>query len=223
MSEAEYHRAAFGTPGGGEQAYPWGDAAPTRAHGNFDFQNWDVMSAGAYPHGHERFGVAELIGNGWEHTSTPFMPFDGFEPHASYPRYSADFFDGKHYVVKGASPVTPVAHIRRSFRNWYYGDYPYLYAKFRTVKLANFVRIVSLLPSVTEICFSLGLGEQLVGVTHECDYPPEALAKPKLTRSMLPGIANASRKTHSSRELGRDRPARACKRSSGFEPLCARQ
>lgn len=48
------------------------------------------------------------------------------------------------------------------------------------------MRIVSLLPSATEICFSLGLGEQLVGVTHECDYPPEALAKPKLTRSMLP-------------------------------------
>jgi formylglycine-generating enzyme required for sulfatase activity len=61
------------------------------------------------------------------------MPFEGFEPHASYPQYSADFFDGKHYVVKGASPVTPIAHIRRSFRNWYYGDYPYLYAKFRTV------------------------------------------------------------------------------------------
>ncbi len=48
------------------------------------------------------------------------------------------------------------------------------------------MRIVSLLPSATEICFSLGLGEQVVGVTHECDFPPEALAKPKLTRSMLP-------------------------------------
>jgi len=48
------------------------------------------------------------------------------------------------------------------------------------------VRIVSLLPSATEICFSLGLGDQVVGVTHECDYPLEALAKPKLTRSMLP-------------------------------------
>lgn len=133
MSEAEYHRAAFGTPGGGEQAFPWGDAPPTRAHGNFDFQNWDVTPAGAYPQGTSAFGVAELIGNGWEHTSTPFFPFDGFKPHASYLRYSADFFDGKHYVVKGASPVTPIEHIRRSFRNWYYGDYPYLYAKFRTV------------------------------------------------------------------------------------------
>jgi len=133
MSEAQYHRAAFGMPDGREQAYPWGDAPPTRAHGNFDFQNWDVAPVGAYPAGTSAFGIAELIGNGWEHTSTPFMPFDGFEAHASYPQYSTDFFDGKHYVVKGASPITPIAHVRRSFRNWYYGDYPYLYAKFRTV------------------------------------------------------------------------------------------
>jgi len=45
------------------------------------------------------------------------------------------------------------------------------------------MRIVSLLPSATEICFALGLGEELVGVTHECDYPTEALTKPKVTSS----------------------------------------
>ena len=50
---------------------------------------------------------------------------------ASYPLYSADFFDGEHYVMKGASPVTPVSLIRRSFRNWFRRDYPYMYAKFR--------------------------------------------------------------------------------------------
>lgn len=133
MTEAEYQRAAFGTPSGDEQAYPWGDEPPSRQHGNFDFQRWDVAPVGSHPAGDSAFGIAELIGNGWEHTATPFGPLPGFQPHASYPAYSADFFDGKHYVVKGASPVTTVAHIRRSFRNWYYGDYPYLYAKFRTV------------------------------------------------------------------------------------------
>lgn len=47
------------------------------------------------------------------------------------------------------------------------------------------MRIVSLLPSATEICFSLGLGQSLVGVTHECDFPPQAQYKPILTRSTL--------------------------------------
>lgn len=45
------------------------------------------------------------------------------------------------------------------------------------------MRIVSLLPSATEICFALGLGDMVVGVTHECDYPAEALTRPKVTSS----------------------------------------
>ncbi|TAM58808.1 hypothetical protein EPN52_09165 [bacterium] len=45
-------------------------------------------------------------------------------------RYRRDF-DGEHYVVKGASPVTARSLIRRSFRNWYRTNYPYVYAKFR--------------------------------------------------------------------------------------------
>jgi iron complex transport system substrate-binding protein len=45
------------------------------------------------------------------------------------------------------------------------------------------MRIVSLLPSSTEIVYALGLGDQLVGVTHECDYPPDAKSKPVVVRS----------------------------------------
>jgi len=48
------------------------------------------------------------------------------------------------------------------------------------------MRIVSLLPSTTEICYALGLGDQLVAVTHECDYPPAASEKPQITRNVLP-------------------------------------
>lgn len=48
------------------------------------------------------------------------------------------------------------------------------------------MRIVSLLPSATESLFALGLGDQLVAVTHECDYPPQARALPVVTRSTLP-------------------------------------
>lgn len=47
------------------------------------------------------------------------------------------------------------------------------------------MRIASLLPSTTEIAFALGLGDQLVAVTHECDYPPEAQSLPVVTRSTL--------------------------------------
>ena len=47
-------------------------------------------------------------------------------------------------------------------------------------------RIVSFLPSATEMLYALGLGERLMGVTHECDYPPEAKSKPVVVRSLLP-------------------------------------
>jgi len=47
-------------------------------------------------------------------------------------------------------------------------------------------RIVSLLPSATEILFALGLDDEIVGVTHECDFPPAARSKPRLTASALP-------------------------------------
>ena len=132
-TEAEYHRAAFGTPSGEERPFPGGAARPTAAHGNFDFERYDPEPVDTHPSGTSAWGVAELIGNGWEWTATPFGPLPGFEPMASYPLYSADFFDGKHYVMKGASPVTARELIRRSFRNWFYGDYPYMYAKFRCV------------------------------------------------------------------------------------------
>jgi iron complex transport system substrate-binding protein len=48
------------------------------------------------------------------------------------------------------------------------------------------VRIVSLVPSATEMLFALGLGDEVVGVTHECDYPEDALELPKVTRDRLP-------------------------------------
>jgi len=44
------------------------------------------------------------------------------------------------------------------------------------------MRIVSLLPSATEILYALGVGDQVVGITHECDFPPEVHAKPTLIK-----------------------------------------
>ena len=47
-------------------------------------------------------------------------------------------------------------------------------------------RIVSFLPSATEIACALGLSDSLVGITHECDYPPEVKTKPVVVRNVLP-------------------------------------
>jgi iron complex transport system substrate-binding protein len=53
------------------------------------------------------------------------------------------------------------------------------------------MRIVSLLPSATEILFGIGAGDDVVGVTHECDFPAEAATRPHLTSSALP-VAGSS-------------------------------
>jgi iron complex transport system substrate-binding protein len=54
------------------------------------------------------------------------------------------------------------------------------------------MRIVSLLPSLTELVCNLGRGGDLVGVTHECDYPDEIRKLPHLTRSRIPGAASSA-------------------------------
>ena len=48
------------------------------------------------------------------------------------------------------------------------------------------MRIVSLVPHATELLYALGLGDSVVGVTHECDYPPQTADVPKITRDVLP-------------------------------------
>jgi iron complex transport system substrate-binding protein len=58
------------------------------------------------------------------------------------------------------------------------------------------MRIVSLLPSATEIVYALGLGDELVGRTHECDFPPEALEVPVVTRDTGGGPEDPSRAIH---------------------------
>src|ERR1700741_4329541 len=54
------------------------------------------------------------------------------------------------------------------------------------------MRIASLVPSATEMLFALGLGDSVVAVTHECDFPPQARALPHLTRTVLAEGLDAS-------------------------------
>jgi ergothioneine biosynthesis protein EgtB len=131
-TEVEFERAAYGTAER-PRAHPWGDDAPLPEHGNFDFRHWSPTPVGSHPAGASPEGVRELVGNGWEWTSTVFGPYPGFKPMPEYPGYSSAFFDGTHHVLRGASWATDRALLRRSFRNWFQPHYPYVFAKFRLV------------------------------------------------------------------------------------------
>jgi ergothioneine biosynthesis protein EgtB len=132
-TEAQWHRAACGTPAGWDRACPSDFGLPQSRPGNFDFRRWDPVPVGAFPENRSAFGVAGLLGNGWEWTSTLFAPFPGFQPFPFYLGYSANFFDGKHYVMKGGSGQTARSMLRPSFRNWFQPNYPYAYSGFRCV------------------------------------------------------------------------------------------
>jgi gamma-glutamyl hercynylcysteine S-oxide synthase len=136
LTEGQFHRAAYETPEGVERPYPCGSAEPDASRGNFNFQRWgwDPVDVNANPAGDSASGVSQLVGNGWEWTATKFGPFPGFQPMPFYPGYSQNFFDEEHYVMKGGSPVTAACMLRRSFRNWFRPNYPYVYASFRVVE-----------------------------------------------------------------------------------------
>jgi ergothioneine biosynthesis protein EgtB len=130
-TEAQWHRAAYGTHGVREREYPRGDE---RGDISSEYQSppaWDPSPVNACALGVSAFGVVGMLANGWEWTATEFAPFPGFRPFACYPGYSVPFFDGKHYVLKGGSVRTAACMLRRSFRNWFQPHYQYVYAGFR--------------------------------------------------------------------------------------------
>lgn len=132
-TEEQWQRAAYGTQDGSERLYPWGSEVPNKTFGNFDFGHWNPTPVNAFPAGRSAFGAHDMLGNGWEWTSTVFAPFPGFKPFPFYRGYSADFFDGKHFVMKGGSPRTAACMLRPTFRNWFQPHYQYVYAGFRCV------------------------------------------------------------------------------------------
>jgi iron(II)-dependent oxidoreductase len=122
-TEAQFQLAAQLTP-------------PDPQRDNFGYHRWDPIPVNS-PGGADDLvvgGPVQMTGNGWEWTRDPFAPFEGFAPHPLYPGYSADFFDGQHYVMKGASPRTASILTRPSFRNWFRSDYPHMYSGFRLVE-----------------------------------------------------------------------------------------
>ena len=94
---------------------------------------WDPPAVGSGIGLASTYGVEGLLGTGWEWTSSLFAPFPDFQTVPAYPGYSANFFDGKHFVMKGGSTRTAACMLRRSFRNWFQAHYQYVYAGFRCV------------------------------------------------------------------------------------------
>ncbi|HXK08751.1 MAG TPA: SUMF1/EgtB/PvdO family nonheme iron enzyme [Vicinamibacteria bacterium] len=133
-TEAEWHRAARGTPSGDERRWPWGEEPPDERRGSFHFRRASPVPVASHPEGASAWGVHELVGNGWEWTSSTFAPFPGFEAMPRYPGYSADFFDGRHFVLLGGSWATDWALLRPTFRNWFQPHYPYVFSKFRCTR-----------------------------------------------------------------------------------------
>jgi formylglycine-generating enzyme required for sulfatase activity len=130
---SQFHRAAFASALFGRTKVSLG-REPHAKYGNFDSGAWDPMPVDAHPPGESASGISGLVGNGWEWTRTPFAPFPGFQPFDFYKGYSADFFDNKHYVLKGGSARTSSTFLRRSFRNWFQPYYPNIYAGFRCIE-----------------------------------------------------------------------------------------
>jgi len=129
MSEAEYHLIFHHEQ---QHAETDVDAFLRAAHtGNNNWEYSGVVPVGSMGDATETLGISDLAGNGWEWTSTPFLPFPGFEAMPEYDEYSKDFFGDKHFVMKGGSPFTDRQLTRLSLRNWFQAQYPYVWAKFR--------------------------------------------------------------------------------------------
>ncbi|HLK61376.1 MAG TPA: SUMF1/EgtB/PvdO family nonheme iron enzyme [Chthonomonadaceae bacterium] len=133
-TEAEWeYAAAFDPATGRSRQFPWGQEPPTAAHAHCEQQaifhfdarasrQWRGFSVGSTPEGASALNVEAMAGGVWEWTSTPFLPYPGFEAFP-YDGYSKEHMDGRHYVCRGGSWATDRRILRCSFRNWYVPTY----------------------------------------------------------------------------------------------------
>lgn len=112
--------------------YPWGDAPPTTARANLDWQSDGCVDVAAHPDGDTALGCRQMLGNVWEWTISDFLPYPGFTPDA-YKEYSQPWF-GTHKVLRGGCWATRSRMIRNAYRNFYTPDRRDVWAGFRTCK-----------------------------------------------------------------------------------------
>jgi gamma-glutamyl hercynylcysteine S-oxide synthase len=132
-TEVEWEKACAWDPvAGRRRRWPWGDAPPDRSLANLGGGALRPAAVGAYPAGASAYGVEQMVGDVWEWTSSPFLPWPGFTP-MLYDTYSAPFFGGDYRVLRGGSWAVAPSTIRPSFRNW---DHPIRRQIFTGVRLA---------------------------------------------------------------------------------------
>jgi iron(II)-dependent oxidoreductase len=118
-TENEWEKAAaWDFAANTRRRFAWGNHEPGPIHCNFNNEMWGTSPVDAHPAGETALGLADMTGNVWEWTSTPFDGYPGFEPFP-YPEYSQEWFDGDHRVLKGGSWATRAPILRTSFRNFF--------------------------------------------------------------------------------------------------------
>lgn len=130
-TELEWEKAAsWDSRRGEKRRYPWGDAAPTRAHATLDQMSHGPAPVGAHPEGRAPCGAEGMVGDVWEWTSSDFAPYPGFRAFP-YREYSEVFFGLGYKVLRGGSWATRPRVIRSTFRNWDLPERRQIYAGFR--------------------------------------------------------------------------------------------
>ncbi len=141
--EVEWEAAAAGTRASDgtslapeKRRFPWGEEAPTPSLASLDAVAGGVVSAAAHPAGESAFGCRQMIGNVWEWTATPFLPYPDFVADP-YKEYSAPWFDGRHMVLRGGCWATRSFLIGNTWRNFYTRDRRDVFGGFRTCAVTD--------------------------------------------------------------------------------------
>jgi gamma-glutamyl hercynylcysteine S-oxide synthase len=130
-TEAEWEAAASPPKGAGPKLpYPWGAGEPTPERANLDGRALGYVGVAAHAAGDSPWGCRQMIGNVWEWTADPFLPYPGFVPDP-YKEYSAPWF-GDHKVLRGGCWASRGRLLRTTWRNFYRPQRRDVFAGFRT-------------------------------------------------------------------------------------------
>jgi len=131
-TEAEWEYAARAELDPGADRYPWGANPPRADQANLDCACERALPSAALPGSDSRTGLRQMLGNVWEWTSSPFLPYPGFEP-GPYKEYSQPWF-GDHRVLRGGSFATRSRLVHNRWRNFYTPDRTDVFAGIRLAR-----------------------------------------------------------------------------------------